>query len=206
MTVKTNGWNGIGRSLVVAVVGPEKISDQLHDPNVVVINLEGEPLELARRRALSPDLVDVVVIDTTQDKPAEWLELGHVLRARYLSALFILPNDRWGKRVFRTHLGVFRHSGRVILPELWMAVSVAAQQTWMLGWLRLDKRRDIKEVSKETNAAVSVLNTTVERKQDGLQAPLVPSGAPTPRVSRTTPWAPPAALLVELTKAYEKDR
>lgn len=201
------GWKGIGRSLVIAVVGPEAVAEQLHDQDVVVINLEGEPLELARRRALSPDLVDVAVIDVSdREDREEWLELSRVLRGRYLSPMLILPRDRWGKRVFRNQLGVFRHSGRVVLPELWMGVSVAAQETWTLGWLRLDKRRQIREVREQTQEPLTkVIDVTVERRPSaGLEAPLAPRGgnkdAPP---SSTTPWAPPPNLLVELTKAYD---
>lgn len=202
------GWKGIGRSLVVAVVGPDELAEQVHDHDVVVITLEGEPLELARRRALSPDLVDVVIVEMTGEDRDEWLELSRVLRSRYLATLPVLPRDRWGKRVFRSQIGVFRHRGRVVLPELWMGLSVAAQQTWTLGWLRLDKRRDISEVSRtEELEASQVLNVTID-KQSGLHAPALPGGASSVDAppSRTSPWAPPPGLLVELTKAYTEER
>ena len=188
------GWKGIGRSLVVAAVGPEALADQLHDPDVVVVQLEGAPIDLARRRALSPDLVDVAVVECTSDDRDDLLELGRVLRGRYLSTVLVLPRDQWGKRVFRSYLGVFRHSGRVVLPELWMAVSVAAQQTWTLGWLRLDKRRDIREAGSVAPSTSKVLDMRTAVKT----APAPDD----PRQSRTTPWAPPPALLVELTKAF----
>ena len=198
---KNNGWKGIGRSLVVAVVGPESLAEQLHDHKVVVIQLEGTPVELARRRALSPDLVDAVVLDTTGEDREEILELSRVLRGRYLATALVLPTDRWGKRVFRNHLGVFRHRGRVVLPELWMSVSVAAQTTWTLGWLRLDKRRDIQEVAQ----GPSVISRTLP-KGEILDAPKAPSASQTAsRPSRTAPWAPPPQLLVELTKAYSDE-
>ena len=208
----TKGWKGIGRSLVVAAVGPDGLADQLHDPNVVVVQLEGTPVSLARRRALSPDLVDVVVLECTGDDRDDMLELGRVLRGRYLNTVLVLPRDSWGKRVFRSYLGVFRHSGRVVLPELWMAVSVAAQSTWTLGWLRLDKKRDIREATA-TASTSKVIDMTCAVKtpkepisqvpQDVLQGANDDVGGP--RKSRTTPWAPPPALLVELTKAFTED-
>lgn len=204
---KNNGWKGIGRSLVVAVVGPDTLAEQVHDQDVVVITLEGEPLELARRRALSPDLVDVAVIEVTGEDREQWLELSRVLRGRFLSTLLILPRDRWGKRVFRTHLGVFRHQGRVVLPELWMGLSVAAQQTWTLGWLRLDKRREILEVSRvEAEEPKTQLLRVTVGKDGELTAPALPEGASKVDAppSRTSPWAPPPGLLVELTKAYSE--
>ena len=89
----TKGWKGIGRSLVVAAVGPDGLADQLHDPNVVVVQLEGTPVSLARRRALSPDLVDVVVLECTGDDRDDMLELGRVLRGRYLNTVLVLPRD-----------------------------------------------------------------------------------------------------------------
>lgn len=203
------GWKGIGRSLVVAVVGPEALAEQIHDPDVVVVQLEGSPVSLARRRALSPDLVDVAVLECTGDNRDELLELGRVLRGRYLSTVLVLPRDPWGKRVFRTYLGVFRHSGRVILPELWMAVSVAAQQTWTLGWLRLDKRRDIREAGAPQPSSSKVIDmSTAVKTMGGGQVPqdVLQGANDDPKKSRTTPWAPPPSLLVELTKAYTEDR
>lgn len=202
-----SGWKGIGRSLVIAAVGPESLCEQLHEEHVVVISLEGTAMELARRRALSPDLVDVVVIEATEEDREDKLELSRVLRGRYLSTLLVLPRQRWGKRVFRSHLGIFRHQGRLSMQELWMAVSVAAQQTWALGWTRLDRNRDIKEVRKTTSESeATVYRNTAPKNAGGLAAPDLPRPASDRAPSRTTPWAPPPALLVELTKAYTEER
>lgn len=202
------GWKGIGRSLVIAAIAPDAICEQLHQPNVVVISLEGTALELARRRALTPELVDVVVIEATAEDREEKLELSRVLRARYLASLLILPTERWGKRVFRTYPGVFRSKGRVAMQELWMAVSVAAQQTWALGWTRLDRQRDIREVSQVRAEPVSTVYRNTEPKSaSALSAPMAPRvpNPAQPGPSRTAPWAPPPSLLVELTKAYTED-
>lgn len=205
MQQESQGWKGIGRSLVVATVGPDSLCEQLHSRNVVVIGLEGSALELARRRALSPDLVDAVVIEATEEDREEKLELSRILRGRYLATILVLPIERWGKRVLRVQLGVFRNNGKVGAQDLWMGVSVAAQQTWALGWLRPDKRRRIQEVAKGIKTPdLRVRRNTVGKDASEVTSPETPrSIARLPaKPSRTTPWAPPPDLLVELTKAY----
>ncbi len=205
MEQKSQGWKGIGRSLVVATVGPDSLCEQLHSRNVVVIGLEGTALELARRRSLSPDLVDAVVIDVTEEDREEKLELSRILRGRYLATILVLPKERWGKRVLRVQLGVFRSQGKVGAEDLWIGVSVAAQQTWALGWLRPDKGRVIQEVSSVgKEPALGIHKGTVAKDLGEATSPEIPRAiaSRTARPSRTMPWAPPPDLLVELTKAY----
>lgn len=194
MTKKNNGWKGIGRSLVLGTTGHHSILERLSGPNVVAIQLEGNPANLVRRRTLAPDLLDAVVLDATQEDREQVVELSRVLRSRYLASVLVLPQDVWGKRMFRSYLSVFSQDKGVKAPHLWMAVSVAAQVTWTLAWLRLDRqpRRAIEEKERKPiiNMQSALLNKT------GIQET---------RPSRTTPWAPTPSLLVELTKAYNDD-
>ncbi len=188
------GWRGIGRSLVLGISGPDCLSDRLSGPNVLVIQLEEEPAKLVRRKSLSPDLMDVVVLDATTENAEQTVELSRVLRARQLASVLVFPRNVWGKRMFRSYLGVFSHEGAVQASHLWMAVSVAAQLTWTLGWARADRKPKPQEPKKAKASAISMQS-----------ALLCKSNIEQTRPSRTTPWAPPPALLVELTKAYNDE-
>lgn len=188
------GWRGIGRSLVLGIAGPDCLSDRLSGPNVLVIQLEGEPAKLVRRKNLSPDLVDVVVLDATTENAEQTVELSRVLRARQLASVLVFPRNIWGKRMFRSYLGVFSHEGTVQASHLWMAVSVAAQLTWTLGWTRPDKRAQPPEPPKAEVPSINLQSALLSK-----------SNIEQTRPSRTTPWAPPPALLVELTKAYNDE-
>lgn len=193
MTKKNHGWKGIGRSLVLGTTGNNSILERLHSPNVVAIQLEGQPAHLVRRRTLAPDLLDAVVLDATGENREEVVELSRVLRGRYLASVLVLPKDAWGKRMFRSYLSVFVQDEGVKSPHICMAVSVAAQVTWTLAWLRLD-RQPLRNTQKKKPKPII-----------NLQSALLSKVSPQPaRPSRTTPWAPPADLLVELTKAYKE--
>lgn len=188
------GWKGIGRALVLASTGPQDILQTLAGDDVVAIHLAGTPAQLMKRRTLAPELVDVVVIDATHEDRDEMVELGRVLRARCLGAVLVVPRDAWGQRMFRSYLSVFSHEGAVKAPHLWTAVSLAAQTTWGLAWLRLDRqpRRRIEERTR--NSAIDMQSALLSK-----------TGIQEVGKSRTEPWTPSANLLMELARAYNDE-
>lgn len=191
---EVKGWRGIGRALVVATTGPDEVLEKLQMEDVVAIQLAGSCAQLSRRQTLAPELLDVVVLDATRDDRDDVVDLAETLRARSLACVLIVGRDDWGQRTFERHLSVYSHAGAVRATQLWTAISVAAQLTWSLAWLRLERppRRPIPDSEK----------TGIIDMQAALRSRVA---AQEVRPSRTTPWSPPPSMLLELTEAFNDE-
>lgn len=135
-TAAAGDWRGIGRPIVVGVLGSPALARLVEDAGVQVSLYETEESFRISEPAFTADVFDALVISREPWPDVDGVALARGLRRRLLGVVVVgASGDRY---LVEERLAVLPVSatGGVRKEDLHAAVSVAAQETWALAPMR----------------------------------------------------------------------